>query len=178
MGGSGRLTTSVARTRTVAGRGRSVMMPSSIGVGACPHSGNAGRGTGAIRSPDWAVRSSDTPDPPVAPTDCLTATYTSQEANGAQPVRLSTRSLAPGFAWHQRRPGFPADYRLPCNWRAGARGRPLLLSLLLCQEIDVGGVVRVGRGRLEEVPDAAGVVAFEAAEGFAVGLAFFAFAAM
>ena len=29
---------------------------------------------------------------------------------------------------------------------------------------------------MQQVPDAAGVVAFEAAEGFAVGLAFFAFA--
>jgi hypothetical protein len=31
---------------------------------------------------------------------------------------------------------------------------------------------------VQQVPDAAGVVAFEAADGFAVGLAFFAFAAM
>jgi hypothetical protein len=113
-GRSGRLTTSVARIRTVAGRGCSLMMPSSIGVGACPHSGNAGR--------DWSDPVTGLgrpiighPGPSWTPTDCLTATYASQEANGAQPVRLSTRSLAPGFAWHQRRPGFPADYCFPCN---------------------------------------------------------------
>ena len=35
---------------------------------------------------------------------------------------------------------------------------------------------RTGRGGLEEVPDAAGEVAFEAADGFAGGLAFGAFA--
>jgi hypothetical protein len=47
--------------------------------------------------------------------------------------------------------------------------RPALaLSLLLCQEIDVG---RVGWGRLEEVPDAAGEVALEAADGLGAGLA-------
>jgi hypothetical protein len=55
----------------------------------------------------------------------------------------------------------------------GCRGAvPLLLSLLLCQEID-GKVLSSGWGGwLEEVPDAAGEVAFEAADRFAVGLAF------
>jgi hypothetical protein len=41
------------------------------------------------------------------------------------------------------------------------------LSRLLCQGIDVE---RVGRGRLQEVPDAAGEVAFEAADGLGAGL--------
>jgi hypothetical protein len=45
----------------------------------------------------------DTPDPPVAPTDCLTATYAGQEANLRRPVRLSTPSLAAGFAWQEQR---------------------------------------------------------------------------
>ena len=44
----------------------------------------------------------------------------------------------------------------------------LLLSLLLCQEIDVE---RTGRGRLEQVPEAAGEVALEAADGLRAGLA-------
>jgi hypothetical protein len=93
-GRSGRLTTSVARIRTVAGLGCSLMMPSSIRV--APVRTRAKQdGTGAIRSPDWAARSSDTPDPPVLlQHDCLTATYASQAANGAPPVRLSRgRSL-------------------------------------------------------------------------------------
>src|SRR3954451_11587510 len=56
------------------------------------------------------------------------------------------------------------------------RSAGLLLSLLLCQEIDGAGSCRSGRGRLEQVPDAAGEMALEAADGVAVGLAFGAFA--
>ena len=52
----------------------------------------------------------------------------------------------------------------------------VLLSLLLCQEIDGVGVWSGVGGGLEEVPDAAGEVAFEAADGFFGGLAFGAFA--
>src|SRR4051812_17537096 len=74
-----------------------------------------------------------------------------------------TRAVAP-----------PRRTRLRTTTRAPKR-HPLP-SLLLCQEIDVGGVVQDGRGRLEEVPDAAGEVALEAAQCFAVGLAFAAFA--
>jgi len=59
--------------------------------------GQAGRGTRAIRSPDRAVRSSDTPDPPVTPTNCLTAIYAGQESN------------APG------RSGFPRRRSLPVS---------------------------------------------------------------
>ena len=49
----------------------------------------------------------------------------------------------------------------------------LLRLLLLCQEVDGwGGVPRLRVGRAQQLPDAAGEVALEAADGVAVGLAF------
>ena len=45
--------------------------------------------------------------------------------------------------------------------------RAALLLLLLCQEIDLESPSPVGVGQLEEVPDAAGEVALEAADRFA-----------
>ena len=48
-----------------------------------------------------------------------------------------------------------------------------MLSLLLCQEIDGdGGVPSTGWGGLEQVPDAAGEVALEAADRLGRALAF------
>src|SRR4051794_41571645 len=52
----------------------------------------------------------------------------------------------------------------------------MLLVSLLCQEIDGDGGSLVWVGRLEQVPEAAGEVAFEAADGFFGALAFGAFA--
>src|SRR3954452_18937819 len=51
---------------------------------------------------------------------------------------------------------------------AGAPAAARSLSRLLCQEI---GLESLGVGRLEEVPDAAGEVALEAADGLGAGLA-------
>jgi hypothetical protein len=66
---------------------------------------------------------------------------------------------------------------LPCDRAAGDAKRGVLLSRLLCQEMDVESR-RAGRRawRLEQVPDGACEAALEAADGFAVGCAFGAFA--
>ena len=115
--------------------------------------------------------------------------------------RISVRHSATGYASEPRRTSAPhtghrpppekPDTQGPLRARALATTaagshdkhqlrppRPALpVSLLLCQEIDGdGGVPSSGVGRLEEVPDAAGEVAFEAADGFFGGLAFGAFA--
>src|SRR5919202_4763963 len=88
------------------------------------------------------------------------------------------------FTWDARAAGTPATTLsavagvnlLASSSRCSRTRRPrhappvtrLPLSLLLCQEIDLE---RSGRGGLEQVPDAAGEVALEAADGLGAGLA-------
>src|SRR3954454_23200222 len=113
--------------------------------------GQAGRGTRAIRSPDRAVRSSDTPDPPVAPTDCLTATYAGQESNCAPPVRLSTPSLATGFAWKAKCPdplGWRNDWRDACGRRGCEQPGRLVLLFRVVPGPWVGSRWRLGLARV------------------------------
>src|SRR5215213_9665283 len=67
-------------------------------------------------------------------------------------------------------------WRGRCSFRLSAAltaSTPSLSHLLLlCQRSACDRLVRDGRGWLQEVPDAAGEVSFEAADGVAVRLAF------
>lgn len=94
---SGRLTANVARIRTVAGRGCSVMMPSSVRAGACPHSGKQ---DGGLERSGHRTGSSDHRTPRILLCSYGLSHRRVGQSSGRlrQRVRFSTRSPVPGFA--------------------------------------------------------------------------------